>query len=207
MKKLIYFIIITLAITTLYAENERTAFEPGAFSITLSAGIRNITDDLYEPIFGKNNLAYSLDLGYRLGRNLEIFLHSDYFSANGETTLTKEETTLTIVPIELGVRLMLIKGKLIPYFGAGGGYYLVKDKMMIEGSSVELDDKEFGFFGEAGLKFYFTQQFFIDIKGKYVALKAKADDATINPAGGGVIYIQDRNLGGLAFMGGLGISF
>lgn len=208
MKKLTYFIIIIMAIATLVAaEGEKVSFEPGKFSVTVSAGIRNITEDLYETVFGKNNLAYSLDLGYRVWRGLEIFLHTDYFSANGETTLTQEETTLTLVPIELGARVMLIKGRFIPYVGAGGGYYMIKDKMMIEGSAMEVEDKGFGFFGEAGFKFYFGRRFFVDIKGKYVALKAKADDPVINAAGGGVIYIQDRNLGGLAFMGGLGISF
>lgn len=178
----------------------------GKFSITVSAGIRSISEQMYERVFGKNNIAYGLDLSYRLGNSVSIFMHTDYLSVNGETTLTKEAAKLTIMPIEAGMRFYLAKGKFVPYIGFGAGYYDVKEEVSIGNETNTFSAKEVGFFGEGGLKFYFTNSLFIDLKGKYVSLTISPEENIVND-GNGFIYLEERKLAGIAFLGGLGISF
>jgi len=161
------------------------------FSLTLGAGIRNIGEkDLAEEIYGTGNMSYYIDLGYNVSPALQIFLHTDYFSVKGELTFTKEETTLTLTPIELGARYFLGKKRFFPYVGLGAGYYMYKEENVIG----TIDGKGFGFFGEAGFKVEITGPIFIDLKLKNVFLKVDGANGQID-------------LGGLSYMGGIGLAF
>jgi hypothetical protein len=166
------------------------------FSLSVGAGMRNFSEDLFKEVYGKAGMSFNVDFGVKIWKSLEVFLHTDYFSTDGETTYTKEETTLRIIPIEWGVRYLIrlnkeCKPKLFPYFGGGGGYYMYKE----ENDIGTVDEKKFGFFLEGGFRFYFIRNFFLDAKIKNVFLKVEgAED-------------QKIELGGLSFMGGIGISF
>ncbi len=190
MKRVIFLVVLLAGLCLIHAE-------ANTFSLTLGAGIRNVTgttdetgDNLYEKVYGKNNLAFGIDLGYQVIKALQIFLHSDYFSVKGELTLTKDETTLTIIPLELGGRFFLGKKIIFPYIGAGIGYYMYKEENIIG----TVNDKQFGFFTEGGFKLLFMKSLFFDLKLKYVFLKVDGAEGKVN-------------LGGLAYMGGIGITF
>lgn len=184
MKKIVLLLILLAAVCFINAQ-------ANTFSLALGAGIRNIGEkELAEEVYGQSNMIYTIDLGYQVTKSLQLFLHSDYLSVKGETTLTKEETKLTVIPIELGIRFFLGKKTIFPYLGAGGGYYMYKEENPIG----TVDDKKIGFFAEGGFKFKFGGSFFIDVKIKHVFLKVDGPEG-------------DVNLGGLAYMGGVGISF
>jgi opacity protein-like surface antigen len=168
----------------------------GKYSLSVGAGMRNFSESLYKTVYKDSGMSYNLDLGVIVSKSLEAFLHTDYFKKDGELTYTKEKTTLKIIPIELGARYLIAatkqcRPKLFPYLGAGAGYYMVKEENAIG----TFDKKSFGFFVEGGLRFYVAGSFFIDAKIKDVFLKVKND--------------QDKNinLGGIAYMGAIGISF
>ncbi len=205
---LVFLLVGVLAIPGFLRADDQVTDEPqfGKFSITVSAGIRSIPEKMYERVFGKNNLAYGLDLSYKLGNSVAVFLHTDYLSVNGETTLTQETVKLTIMPIEAGMRFYLTSGKFIPYIGIGAGYYDVKEEVSIGNATNTFSAKEVGFFAEGGLKFYFTNSIFIDLKGKYLFLNIAPEENIVND-GNGFIYLEERKLNGIALMGGLGISF
>jgi opacity protein-like surface antigen len=186
-------------------ENPQDSPDRGRFSVTLGAGIKNISEDIYETVFGKNNLIYGIDLAYRVTSLLEIFLHSDYFSTNGESTFTKEDTRLTIFPLELGARIIGGKKNFKPYGGLGAGLYQYKDEMDIEGTTYQIKDNPFGFFIEAGLRYYFSQKFFLNVQGKYLFLKVQPDSPQLT--GPDVLYVEERTLGGFNLLAGLGITF
>jgi hypothetical protein len=57
-----------------------------------------------------------------------------------------------------------------------------------------MDEVKFSFFGEGGLQFRFTPLLFLDLKVKYIFLKVDGPAARVD-------------LGGLALIGGMGISF
>jgi outer membrane protein W len=190
MKKFIFSLILLIAVGLIGAETNN-------FSLSIGAGIRNVKGiedetgtNLYTEVYGKNNIAYSIDLGYQVHKSLQVFLHSDYFSVNGKLTYTEEDTELKIIPIELGVRYFWGKKRIFPYIGAGTGYYMYKEENVIG----TVDEKKFGFFGEGGLKYQFTEMFFIDLKVKYIFLKVDGAEEQVD-------------LGGLALTGGIGISF
>ena len=152
--------------------------------------MRKVSDNLYKDVYSSNGSAFSIDLAYKVANSLQVFLHSDYFTVDGELTLTKEPTTLTILPIEVGLRLLAGKNKFRPYIGLGAGYYKYTEENIIG----TMEENKVGFFGEAGLNFYFVKALFLDLKVKYIMLKVDGADGEIT-------------LGGLGLFGGIGISF
>ena len=190
MKKLIFSLIYLMALGLISAEASN-------FSLSIGAGIRNVKGvenengiNLCNEIYGKNNMVYSIDLGYQVTKSLQVFLHYDSFSVNGKLTYTEEDTKMTIKPLELGLRFFIGKKLIFPYIGVGTGYYIYKEENVIG----TLDEKKFSFFGEGGFKVRFTQLLFIDLKFKYIFLKVDGPQAQVD-------------LGGLALIGGMGISF
>ena len=191
MKKVIFILVFFVGICVVHAGE-------GTYSLTIDAGLRNITgvkdqnfNNLYEEVYGKNNLIYALDVGYNFGKYFQVFLRGEYFSAKGELTFTKEETTLTIIPMEMGFRFKYMLGRemVYPYIGLGGGYYLCKEENVIG----TVEEGKIGFFGEIGCNIYFVKSFFFDLKAKYSVIKIDGAETV--------------DLGGLALMGGFGISF
>ncbi len=159
------------------------------FSITFGGGIRNISEGIFETVYETNNIAYSIDLALKLGKSLEMFAHSDYFKVEGELEFEPKATTLTIIPAEAGLRILLGKGKFKPYLGLGAGYYMLKEENFIG----KIDENSIGFFGEGGFRIYFGK-LFLDLKLKYIQLKYDVSGTEVD-------------LGGLAYFGGIGISF
>jgi len=185
MKQLSLLLIFLLAATAVQAA-------PAAgksFSVTLGAGVRTLSGD-EEDVYDSFNLVFSLDLAYRLGKSFEICLHSDYLSAEGELSITQDPTTLTVLPVEAGVRYLLGGGTVIPYIGAGAGFYSVKEDNVIG----TVNETSLGFFAEGGVRFAFAAAVFADLKAKYTALSITPENNSIN-------------LGGFSLSGGIGFSF
>jgi hypothetical protein len=186
MKKAVILLIIMLGM--MLGQVQATTPGKPAFSLAIGAGVRNFSGD-EEGVHSTFNLAFSLDVAYRFGRSIAVFVHTDYVSSKGELSLTKEETTLTIIPVEAGARY-LFKGKnFIPYIGAGIGLYSIKEENPIG----TVEENGFGFFAELGTKIY-MQYFFFDIKAKYLFLSITPVD-------------ESKNLGGFYLLAGVGYSF
>lgn len=163
-----------------------------SFSLTVGAGTRLFTEKEFKDSYDTTPLTYNIDLAWRCWNSVEIFVHTDYLKVDGLTSFTAEKTTLTIIPVELGLRYNVAMKKsqnqrIYPYLGGGAGYYMVKEETFF-GTT---DQKRVGFFIEGGIKFYFAGAIFLDGKVKNIFLTSE----------------NDTNLGGMAIMGGLGISF
>jgi len=198
MKKLILLMSVILLIGFHFINAEEYEFKEGepcdykTFSFTVGAGARNFSETLFKDVYGSTGIIYSFDFAAKVWKTVEAFLHTDYLSETGKLTFTGEDTTFKLIPIELGARYLLptkktCNAKLLLYIGAGAGYYLIKEENPIG----TIDEKKVGFFGEGGFRFYFAGSLFIDAKLKYTILKSE----------------NDTNLGGLSYMGGIGISF
>jgi hypothetical protein len=187
MKKVTCLLILLLGIGLAQAISAPVDYNK--FSVTLGAGVRNFsgdTDDVYNLV----NLTFCLDVGFRFSKSLEVFLHADYLSAKGNLTITDEETTITLIPIEAGARYLMGKSSFRPYLGAGAGFYLINEENPIG----TIDESGIGFFIEAGLKYLLGKGIFVDAKLKYVILSIKPEDTSVN-------------LGGPAVLLGFGFSF
>jgi len=195
MKKLAVLFILLAGIFIFTANAAEEPCTPKSFSITIGAGVRNFSNDLFKEVYEKTPLVYSVDIAMRITKSLEVFLHTDYLSIDGKTTYTKEDTTLKITPAELGARFLIgskpCKQKFFPYLGAGIGYYMIKEEFP-GGTPIEpVDEKKVGFFAEGGLRFYLMKSVFIDAKLKYIGLRAE----------------NNTQMGGLLSLGGIGFSF
>ncbi|MCP4158416.1 MAG: outer membrane beta-barrel protein [bacterium] len=195
MKKVIVLLVVLLVSFTLVSAEEDCA--RGKFSLTVGAGMRNFSETLYEDVYDKGGVSFNIDFGVKIMKSLEVFLHSDLFSVDGELTYTQETTTLKITPMELGARFLFggksdsCKAKFFPYIGAGAGYYMYKEESVIG----TIDEKKLGFFFEGGLRFYALGKVFIDAKVKNVMLTVESESGA------------DIKLGGFSYMGGIGITF
>lgn len=187
MKKLILFLIIVAFVATYQVSG--VMIDHSKFSITIGAGTKNISEEIFKTVYGSGNLAYSLDLALKVGSSLEFFVHTDYMKAEGELEFEPKNTTLTMIPAEAGIRLLIGKSKFKPYLGLGAGYYMFKEENFIG----TIDDNSIGFFGEGGFRYYFGK-LFLDLKLKYIQLKYEVSGT-------------DINLGGLSYFGGIGIRF
>jgi hypothetical protein len=164
------------------------------FSLTLGAGARNFSESRFKDVYDKTPIIYSVDIAWKFWKSMEVFLHSDILSVDGKLTYTQEDTTFKTTPLELGFRYLVTTKKsenarIFPYLGAGAGYYMVKEENVIS----NLDENRLGFFVEGGLRFYVTGSIFVDAKLKNIFLKSGNEDGT--------------NMGGLAYMGGIGFSW
>lgn len=189
---------VVLAVVTLMVMGSSFIYgAEGKFSFSIGAGTRGVSDALFDQVYEKAPIVYGVDLAYKVMPTVEVFLHTDYYKQDGQTTWTQETTTLKIFPLELGVRLFAnfmkqkdTKIKLHPYVGAGAGYYMVKEENPIG----DWDEKGLGFFIEGGFRVVFSS-IFVDLKFKNIMLK-------VDHAQGG-----DVKMGGFAILGGLGVTF
>lgn len=193
MKKITVYVVLFMAIwvvSPLLSAQTQPNTEPCKFSLSLGVGVRNIANSDYKDVYGNGAVTYNLDLGYKFNKNIEFFLHTDILKKDGELTYTKENTTLKIFPIELGVRNLFssrTSGKFLPYLGLGAGYYMIKEENTIG----NFDEKRIGFFFEGGLRAYLMKSVFIDLKLKDVILQTESK----------------VKLGGFSYSGGIGFSF
>ncbi|MCP4218328.1 MAG: outer membrane beta-barrel protein [bacterium] len=196
MKKTIILLMVLLVSLPAFSAKEKAVdCQLNSFSLCIGAGMKNISEDIYKDVYGSSGMSINVDVAFILTKTLEVLAHTDYFSKSGEVTLTKEETTLKVTPVELGFRYLMrvdkkCKLKLFPYIGAGGGYYMVKE----ENNIGTYEENKISFFVEGGFRFYMGSLFF-DAKIKNVFLDLEDDlGATVK-------------VGGLSYMGGIGISF
>ena len=195
MKKTMVILILSM-VGAFFINAAEEPCDPKTFSITLGAGVRNFSENQFKEVYDGTPLIYSIDFAMRVVQPLEVFLHSDFLSIDGKTTFTNEDTTLKITPLELGLRYILdqkksCKQKVFPYLGAGVGYYMIKEEFAAGVPIEPVDEKRLGFFGEGGVRFYVVKAVFIDAKLKFISLKSE----------------ESIQLGGLAYMGGIGFSF
>jgi hypothetical protein len=195
MKKIAFLMIFLWGICLIQAntptakkQTSRAKFE-STFSVALGAGARNFMGD-EDDVYGFANLVFSLDVGFRFKKSFEVFLHGEYLLAKGELTITREETTLTIIPVEAGGRFLFGEKKFLGYLGAGLGFYLINEENPIG----TVNQGNIGFFAEGGIRFSFIESIFADLKLKYVALSVRPEDTTVN-------------LGGICILAGIGYTF
>jgi len=81
MRKLILILLLIILFATVQMSG---MINQSKFSITVGAGVKNISEEIFKTVYGTGNIAYSIDLAYKLGKTLELFVHTDYFKADGE---------------------------------------------------------------------------------------------------------------------------
>jgi opacity protein-like surface antigen len=149
----------------------------------------NPTDQVFRDIYG-NGMSWGGELGFRLTKRIAIWAGGDYFSKIGKLNFTEEETKVRIAPLTVGAKYYLALGRLMPYAGAGLGYFQYKETNSI--GTVEKGD--IGFVVRTGLVFKLGAPFFMDVQGTW-------STCSVQPLG------VQANLGGFSAGVGLGLEF
>lgn len=143
----------------------------------------------FKSIYG-GGVMYGAEISVGIAGGLEAWLSGDYFNKTGSLTLTKEKTTLTLIPIGAGLKYSFLTGWLQPYLGVGGRYYLYKESNPIG----TVNKGGIGFLGKVGADLKFAPNFFLDIFAGYSLCKMKPADF-------------DIEVGGIELGAGLGYAF
>ncbi|MFC2166794.1 hypothetical protein ACFLQZ_02395 [Acidobacteriota bacterium] len=98
-----------------------------------------------QDIYG-SGLQYKLDLGRRIGKELEIHLEYGYFTQKGRLTLTQERTRMWLNPLGVSVRYLFLQKKINLYAGAGVSYNSFREKNPIG----EAEQSKVGFMLKVG---------------------------------------------------------
>jgi hypothetical protein len=151
-------------------------------------------DQVYREVYGKSLTHFGLELRRSLGPRLSLWTEASFLSKTGALTFTKEETKLSVIPLEAGVIFRLTPGKWTPYAGAGLGIFILKEESEALGSS---STSPIGFCLLAGISGDIGTSFFIDVRAKYQVYKAETSDPSL----------ESVNVGGLVLSAGIGIRF
>ncbi|MCP4216856.1 MAG: porin family protein [bacterium] len=163
-------------------------FPKSALKIGPYAGYFAPRDELTKEIYGDGGVTYGAKIGVRVFNGLGIWLTGSQFSADGETPLLGDKTSLTLMPLTLSLRYTLPKGKIRPYAGVGYCYLFYEEKSDI-GDNTKKEGK--GYSLDAGLEIKLGSRIHADICLNYNDVKVPGP---LN---------SDIQLGGLQ----LGLSF
>jgi len=163
---------------TIYKPIENTA-------TTLLFGAYEISDQVYNQIYSGNTLMFGFELSrifaHADNHNFGIVLGANYYKDTGSSTLTKEESTFTLIPYSICAEYLWNQDEVIPFLRVGLNIMSYKEKSEVHevsGSSVgpqitlgiyikipELEQLRF--------KFYF----------KWMSATANQEDVSINIGG------------------------
>lgn len=154
-------------------------------AVTLSFGPYEVFDQIYSQIYGGNTLMFGFELSRIFARSdnhyFGVALGASRYKDTGSSTLTKEESTFTLIPYYFCIEYLLNLNEIIPFLRVGLNIMSYKEKSEfheVSGSSVG-PHVALGFFikipelEQLRLKFYFV----------WMGASAEQGDESINIGG------------------------
>ena len=191
-------VMITILLSTgsVWGETEKNPGKNQKFiTLTIGSGGKAITDSDFKEVYGSIIPSWHMGLGIFLWDSLELFFRTDFYNKKGKETLSGEETSIRVFPIEMGLTFFLSQNKVQPFIGLGGGYYTFKEEASIGTAS----SQTFGFFSHIGVRYHLKKKFYIELMGKYSQFKTDSE-----PPEESGIYMENKSVKGLALLIGLG---
>jgi len=146
------------------------------------------TDATFKTVYGKGTL-YGGEVRLRVIGGLYFSLEGGYFNKQGRLTLTQDETSMTIYPIDAMIVFHALSGSVLPYIGAGGAVCKYREKNVIG----TVDDWGYGFVVCGG----------ITARWKILGIDARVKYSSVI-----VKPLEDKvDLGGLTFSAAAGFVF
>lgn len=147
------------------------------------------SDSAFKPIYG-NGLVFGGEL--RLGgRRITGWLEGNYRARTGKSSFMNEETKVSVLAIEGGALYKIMSGEIMPYVGAGLGYYMYAETSNAFG---EAKKSNIGFCAVGGASMRVLKSLALDGRIKYSTSSMQPADFKVN-------------IGGLTFGLGLGLGF
>jgi hypothetical protein len=160
-------------------------------SVEFTLGSYSMNEPRFEAVYPSGGLISGLTLSSAVASNVNLYLDIKYYSRQGVTTFTKEETTFYMVPLSLGARYIYPLGLFNPYLGAGLDFYFYYE----ESFETELSSTNgFHITGGTYLRFLENVPLLVNVRLKYTWAKAGDEDVPVQ-------------LGGFEFGAGLAFTF
>jgi hypothetical protein len=166
------------------------AIRQGSLEFTL--GSYSMNEPRFKAVYPEGGLMRGLTISSALFSNLNFYLDLKYYSRQGSLTFSKEKTTFTMVPLDIGVRYIFPLGTFHPYLGAGMDYYFYHEDNAI-GTALSYAS---GYHITGGLYFRFAKgaPVMIDFRVKHSWARAEENGIAVQ-------------LGGLEYCAGLTFVF
>ena len=159
-------------------------------TLTLKGGYFMPTDSVFKEVYSGGPV-FGADVAVPIGGVLQVWGGADLFSKTGFTTLTEDETKVSIVPVYVGLRVEGGKKSLRPYLGAAAAYFLFSEKNVL-GS---ISQSGFGYLAQVGVLTRLGGAVWLNVHAGYRGCTLRTDDP--DPL--------EARLDGLS--AGLGLSF
>lgn len=147
------------------------------------------TKTIFKDIYN-GGINYGGEIIASLWKGISISFGASVFSKKGKMTPFGDETTITIIPVELGILYKFSKTTIKPYLGAGLGYYNLSEESYLG----KVTASNIGYFGQIGVAINLTKAFVFDINAKYSLCDVKISEIK-------------NNIGGIRIGMGIGLCF
>jgi len=176
-KKLFIIIFICTLISFSYSSDK----EDIQGTIEFFIGNYNMDEPRFEAVYQKGAIIKGIAFSASIFKYTNLYFEIKYFKKNGELTYTKEKTTLQLLPVSLGIRLIKKFGPFLPYIGGGGDLYFYHENNPI---GTVLDYAK-GYHFQGGIYFQLINKIplLLGTKLKYTRVKTRENDITVQLGG------------------------
>ena len=139
-------------------------------TLTLKGGYFMPTDSVFKEVYSGGPIL-GADVAVPIAGVLQVWGGAELFSKTGSTTLTEDETKVSIVPVYLGLRIEGGKKGLRPYIGVAAAYFLFSEKNVL-GS---ISESGIGYLAQAGLLTRMGGPVWFDVHAGYRGCALRTD--------------------------------
>ena len=150
-------------------------------SIILETSYFRPSDQAFREVYG-SGLQVGGELQVDVLKKTFLWLGASYFSKKGELTFTKEEITLRIIPVYLGVGYRFTEERVIPYLSVGMGIHFYREIAPLD----TVKYARFGYSAQTGVLVELASKFSLELEVNYSSCTIKSDGTAINIGGIGV---------------------
>lgn len=157
-------------------------------SITLEASYFRPSNQAFREVYG-SGIQVGGELQVDILKKTYLWLGASYFSNKGALTFTKEEITLRIIPVYLGVGYRFTEEKVIPYLSVGMGIHFYREIAPLD----TLKYARFGYSAKTGVLVELASKLSMELEVNYSSCTIKPEGTAINIGGiGGGIGLRYR---------------
>jgi hypothetical protein len=139
-------------------------------TLTLKGGYFMPTDSVFKEVYSGGPV-FGADVAVPIAGVLRVWGGAELFGKTGATTVTEDETKVSIVPVYLGLRVEGGKKSFRPYLGVAAAYFLFNEKSVLGSVS----DGGFGYLAQAGLLARLGGPVWFDVHAGYRGCTLRTD--------------------------------
>lgn len=140
-------------------------------TLTLKGGYFSPSDSVFKEVYSGGPV-FGVDLAVPIAGVLQAWGGGELFGKTGSTTVTEDETKVSIVPLYLGLRVEGGKKGLRPYLGVAAAYFLFSEKSVLGSVS----ESGFGYLAQAGLLARLGGPVWLNVHAGYRGCALRTDD-------------------------------